>query len=250
MMESLKAGPDVVQPRIQSVARAVRVLEVIAKSTEGLTAVEIAAELNLNRATVYHLVHTLGSVGYVVQGPERRFRLALGLGRLVEGFERQVTSTDFLPLVRALADKTGETAYVAARQGSRFVLLCSVPGHHPVGVATSDVGPIEAGHARASGKLLLALAPEEVRDAYLAVHPLTRFTDATITDDAVLRAELAEIVEAGYATEEGEHSTGVSCIAVPLASGPYALALSAPHDRFRTNFAEYLAVARALASGA
>ena len=250
MMESPGGEKGIVQPRIQSVARAVRVLEAIAKSTEGLTAVEIAAELSLNRATVYHLVHTLGSVGYVVQGPERRFRLAVGLGRLVEGFERQVTSTDFLPLVRALSEKTGETTYVAARQGARFVLLCSVPGHHPVGVAMSDIGPIEAVHARASGKLLLALAPEELRDDYLAAHPLTRVTDSTITDGAVLRAELAAIAEAGYATDEGEYSAGVSCMAVPLADGPYALALSAPHDRFRTNFADYLAVAMAIASRA
>lgn len=249
-MELPAAETGEVQPRIQSVARAVRVLEAIAKSTDGLTAVEIAAELTLNRATVYHLVHTLGSVGYVVQGPERRFRLAVGLGRLIEGFERQVTSTDFLPLVRELSDKTGETAYVAARQGTRLVLLCSVPGHHPVGVATSDIGPIEAGHARASGKLLLALAPQDVRDAYLAAHPLTRVTDATITQDAALLAEFATITEAGYATDKGEYSTGVSCLAVPLADGPYALALSAPHERFQTNFTEYLVTALALAARA
>ena len=47
------------------------------------------------------------------------------------------------------------------------------PGHHPVGVASSSIGPIDEGHARASGKLLLALAPDEAREAYLAAHPLT-----------------------------------------------------------------------------
>src|SRR5262245_51135681 len=168
-------------PRVQSVARATDILNVIAGSPDGVTAHEITQTLGLNRATVYHLLHTLGAVGYVTQGPERRYRIGLGVGALVAAFERQAVPGGFLPLARELAARTGETAYIAMRQRDQLLLLASVPGHHPVGVASSPIGPIAEGHARASGKLLLALAPDEERDSYLATHPLKRLTAATIT---------------------------------------------------------------------
>lgn len=236
-------------PRIQSVARAVRVLEAIAASPGGLTASEISTVVELNRATAYHLLHTLASVGYVVSGSGRRYRLAMGLGVLVAGFERQVLPQDFTPMARALAARTGETAYVAARQGARLVLLCSVPGHHAVGVAMSPPGPILEGHARASGKLLLALAPGAVRDEYLAANPLQKLTSSTVVDARALEAEFEGIRERNYATDESEYYVGVSCIAVPAAGGSTALVLSAPHERFVEHFEEYLAAAQAASLG-
>ena len=146
------------------------------------------------------------------------------------------------PLARALAQRTGETAYVAAREGPRLVLLCSVPGHHHVSVANSPIGSIEHGHARASGKLLLALAPEDARERYLAANPLARLTSRTITSRGELLAQLDRIREAGNSTELEELHEGVCCFAAPLARGaaPYALALSAPKERFQAHRDEYL----------
>jgi DNA-binding IclR family transcriptional regulator len=236
------------EPRIQSVARAARILEAIATSPDGLTAAEITDAVGVNRSTVYHLIQTLTSVGYVTAGPRRRYRLAIGLGVLVEGFERQVLPQDFLPLARSLAAATGETAYVAVRRGARLFLLCSVPGHHAVGVATSSPGPIVEGHARASGKLLLAHAPRQVLDEYLSTHPLVPVTSRTILDRDRLLAQLDEIARSGYATDEGEYLDGVSCLAVISKNPSTALVLSAPHDRFREHFDGYLAAAQQVAT--
>jgi IclR family transcriptional regulator, acetate operon repressor len=232
-------------PRVQSVARATDILNMIAASPEGATAQEISRALGLKRATVYHLLHTLGSAGYVTQGPERRYRIGLGVGSLVAAFERQVVPGGFFPLARELAAQTGETAYVAMRQRDQMMLLCSVPGHHTVGVAVSPIGPIEEGHARASGKLLLALAPEEVRDAYLATHPLKRITSSTITRKDALLNELDRIRADGYATDVEEFIQGVACVAAPIGTGASALVivLSAPLDRFDAQREAYVAAA-------
>jgi IclR family transcriptional regulator, acetate operon repressor len=117
-----------------------------------------------------------------------------------------------------------------------------VPGHHHVSVANSPIGPIEHGHARASAKLLLALAPEDARERYLAANPLARLTRRTITSRGELLAEFERIRQAGYSTDLEEFHEGVCCFAAPLARGaaPYAIALSAPKERFESNRDEYL----------
>jgi IclR family transcriptional regulator, acetate operon repressor len=244
----MPAGPTTPAkpPRVQSVARATDILNAIAGSPDGATAQELTRALGLNRATVYHLLHTLGAAGYVMQGPERRYRIGLGVGSLVAAFERQVVPGGFLPLARRLASRTGETAYIAMRQRDQLQLLASVPGHHPVGVASSPIGPIEEGHARASGKLLLALAPDESREAYLATHPLTRFTASTITSRAELLEALEQIRADGYAIDHEEFTVGVACVAAPIGTGAssLAVALSAPRDRFEANRDAYVAAAR------
>jgi IclR family transcriptional regulator, acetate operon repressor len=248
--ESTVAAPTAAKPRIQSVARAAAILNEIAHSPTGLTAQELSTATGLSRATTYHLVQTLAAVGYVAAGADHRYRLSIGVGAIVEGFDRHVVPEDFLPLARALAQRTGETAYVAAREGPQLVLLCSVPGHHPVSVANSPIGQIEHGHARASAKLLLALAPDDARERYLAANPLTRLTSRTITSRGELLAEFGRIRDAGYSTDLEEFHNGVCCFAAPLARGaaPYALALSAPKERFEANRDEYLAAVLRTAS--
>jgi IclR family transcriptional regulator, acetate operon repressor len=240
--ESMAETPAAVKPRIQSVARAASLLNAIARSPAGLTAQELSVTTGLSRATTYHLVQTLVAVGYIAAGPGHRYRLAVGVSPLVEAFSRHVVPQDLVPLARLLAQRTGETAYVAARDGSDLVLVCSVPGHHQVSVSNSPVGPIEHGHARASGKLLLALAPDDARERYLAANPLTRMTKGTITSRDELLKELARIREAGWACDLEEYHDGVCCFAAPLAGGaaPYALVLSAPKARFEIHRQEYL----------
>jgi IclR family transcriptional regulator, acetate operon repressor len=169
---------------------------------------------------------------------------------LVEAFGRHVVPQDLVPLARSLAQRTGETAYVAARNGPELVLLSSVPGYHPVSVSNSPVGPIDHGHARASGKLLLALAPDDARERYLAANPLKRMTRATITTRGELLKEFDRIRAAGWACDVEEFHDGVCCLAAPLAGGaaPYALVLSAPKARFEAHRDEYLDAVRRTAA--
>jgi DNA-binding IclR family transcriptional regulator len=71
-------------------------------------------------------------------------------------------------------------------------------------------------HCTASGKALLANAPDERREAILTSVPLTRLTDNTITDFDELRAELRTIRTQGEAVDREECYDGVQCVAVPV----------------------------------
>jgi IclR family acetate operon transcriptional repressor len=229
--------------RVQSVARAVAVLMEVAASPAGLTVKEISEALGISRPTVYHLVHTLASEGLLSKGDRRRHRLGLRVGALAEAFRRQLAPPDYLlPHVRSLAAVTSEAAYAAGWRDGEIVLFVRVPGRHAVTVSEINMGLAGDAHARASGKVLLAFAPPDVRADYLATHPLRPRTANTIVDPQEFEHELQRIRELGYAVDQEEFIEGVGCIAAPLAGGafPYAIALSAPTDRLRANFDRYL----------
>jgi IclR family acetate operon transcriptional repressor len=111
-----------------------------------------------------------------------------------------------------------------------------------VSVSEINMGLVGDAHARASGKVLLAFAPPDLRSEYLATHPLRSRTANTIVDPGEFEVELQRIRELGYAVDREEFIQGVSCLAAPLEGGAfsYAIALSAPTDRFRENFDRYL----------
>jgi DNA-binding IclR family transcriptional regulator len=91
-------------------------------------------------------------------------------------------------------------------------------------------------HARAAGKLLLALAAPGIRAGYLANHPLEPLTDRTITSPAELDAEFDRIRERGYAIDEEEFAAGVACVAAPILVSGFpigAYSVSVPFARFR-----------------
>jgi DNA-binding IclR family transcriptional regulator len=128
-----------------------------------------------------------------------------------------------------------------------------VEGSRAVRVPDIHIGSYAHAHARAAGKLLLALAPPAQRDAYLALHPPTRLTAKTITNPAALNAELERIVAAQYATDNEEFADGLACLSVAILEGGAvlaALSVAAPSQRFRAERQFLLRAARHAAAQA
>lgn len=241
-------------PRIQSVERASRLLLWIAAQHDGATASDAARAAGLALPTTYHLLSTLVAVGLLAKDSRRRYALGPRAAVIAEAHQRGDRVPEYLlaPL-RALAAETGETAYVAGWRGTEIRAWASVGGTSALRVAEVQSGPYRDAHARATGKLLLALASDEVRSAYLAVNPLQRITERTICDPAALERELASIRERGIATDEEEFIPGVSCVAAPLVEDGVVVAaytVSAPTERFRRRQQPLVAAVRAAAQRA
>jgi IclR family acetate operon transcriptional repressor len=214
----------------------------IAQSERGLTTKEISEQVGIGRQATYHLLHTLAATGMVSRDDRNRFVLGLQVGTLAEGFARQLAPAERLaPVVRVLAQETGEMSYASGWWEGEIVTLTFARGTNPVQAVEVPQGYAGDAHARASGKLLLALATDAIRDSYLSRHRLDRRTANTITQRAALEKEFAAIRDAGYATDREEFALGLSCIAVPFASGsPFVLAVSGPSDRVAARHHKYL----------
>lgn len=229
---------------IRSVARASRIIILLGEHPDGRTAKEVADELGLPLPTAYHLLGTLVAEGLAAKDSRRRYRLGPALGPIADAFVRRFSPPEYLvgPL-HWLADESGETAYIGSWRHDRIVVLATVEGANAVRVSGAHLGYVEAAHARASGKLLLAFAPEEVRTAYLALNPLVPVTERTIVDADAFERELVRVRKQGYAVDEEEFREGVACVAAPVVESGRAVAaysLSAPAERFTRRRAELI----------
>jgi len=191
-MPRQKSTEDPVKPRVQTAARTVAILQAVGRAGgDGITAKQLSEELGLPRQVVYHLVHTLVQVKMLRRARGTNLVLGIGVAALAHGFHMQMSSSGFLArCAKAAADATGETAYVSGWLDGEIVVLATARGSAPIQAAEVPQGTTGFAHARASGKLLLAMCPAEEIDAYLASHRLQSRTANTITRAAALRAEL------------------------------------------------------------
>jgi IclR family transcriptional regulator, acetate operon repressor len=236
---------------IRSAVRVSRILAHVAEQPGGSSAKELAAALDLSLPTAYHLLGTLVAEGLLAKDGQRRYRLGPMAGRIADAYARQFAPPEHLvqPLHR-LAAATSETAYLATWRAGRVAVLASVEGQNAVRVSGVRLGFADAAHARASGKALLAFAPEAARRTYLVANPLVAVTPRTIVDPHEFELELERIRLRGYAVDEEEFREGVACAAAPLLDGGRAVAafsISAPTERFRQNRDEL--VAQVIAAG-
>jgi len=231
--------------RIRSVARACHVLLWVARQPHGATAKEIAAAHDLALPTTYHLLNTLVDEGMLAKDLHRRYILGRSAAILAEAHLRSKAVPDtLLTGLRDLARRTEETAYLADWGEYDIRVLASVEGRQLVRVAEVGGGTYEHGHARANGKVLLAYASPEVREAYLRTHPLVPVTKNTISDPRRFEQELEQVRQRGYAYDHEEFAPGLCCVGAPLLMNGHiiaALGLSVPAERFEERRAELTA---------
>lgn len=132
-------------------------------------------------------------------------------GRLHHELVRQSSS-----LIQELSARTGQTAILSALHDFCGVCLFRAESSQPIRLI-SEIGRELPLHAGATGKVLLAFAPQALRERLLS-GTLRRFTPYTVTDPEVLRRQLSEICEEGYAFTREEVDPGACALGVPLRS--------------------------------
>lgn len=237
---------------VQSVDRAVSVLEILARHGEaGVT--EIADELDVHKSTAFRLLGVLENRGLVAQAQERgKYFLGAGVLRLAGAAAvRLDISQEGVPVCRELADELGETANIAVLDDDAAVNIMQARGTASV-TAQNWLGRRTPLHATSSGKVLLAHMSPTLREGLLA-RSLPRFTARTITGASVLRGELEAVIGQGYAVTIEELELGLTAAAAPVRAHDgkviAAISVSGPIYRLPPDRLPELAK-RAVAAGA
>jgi len=201
----------------QSVLKALKILDTLGESDQGVSLSELANLLGFPTSTTHRLLKTLESQGYV-EKDSISGRYAVGSKVLY----LQIASTNRLRLVRAafphlrvLTHVTDETANLSTLSDGRVVYLESVAVDRAIGLYAPP-GSIAPAYCTAMGKVLLSNLGEIELHQWLAEHELTAVTANTVTNSAVLKTQLLEIRNQGYAIDNEEWVEGVRCVAAPI----------------------------------
>jgi IclR family transcriptional regulator, acetate operon repressor len=201
---------------IQSVDRALYLLETIAEAGGEATLTELATRTGLNISTCHHLLATLIQRGFAAKVPGRRL---YALGARILYLCHTCLQVDLprraQPYLENINRVTGETVHLAALQGDNIVTLAVRDARHAVRVETGKVGKVEAPHATSVGKAILAWLPEDEMHRILA-NGMKRYTEKTITDFPALLESLRVVRRSGVAIDREEFLPGVICVGAAI----------------------------------
>jgi DNA-binding IclR family transcriptional regulator len=237
---------------VQSVGRAVRILELVAEHPGQLGVTELGRRLGVHKATAFRLVTTLAAGGLLERDPATdKYRPGFGLVRLAT---TALADLDVVrqarPVLEGLAEDTQETVNLAVLDGLEVVNIDQVAGGHAV-LNVNWVGKRTPLHCTSNGKILLAHLPEEQREAVLAA-PLDRRTPKTIGDPRILRTQLHQARRRGYAYTVEELETGLNAVAAPVrgTDGEVVAAVSVAGPAYRVTPRRIPELARAVKDAA
>lgn len=213
---------------VAAVDEALNLLGLIARAPD-LGVTELAKRSGNTKARTFRLMTTLELRGLVHKHPEAAtYRLGYQMLALGIAAQEQVSLVRVAALaMRELGEQCNENIHLRVRDGLESIAIARWESSHSVRVHT-EIGSRSPLHAGASSKLLLAHAPEDVRDSMFSLDR-ERFTPNTIVSRPKLQQELERIREQGYATSFGERSVDVVAVAVPVhdVSGGVVAALGA-----------------------
>lgn len=198
------------------------------------TAVELAQRMDMPRSTIYRYLGSLKNSKMVVEQGEGLFKLGPKIQLLANVAK---SSTSFLEVAREemlkLSERFNETVLFNELVDFDIATLERMESRQRIRLMSTR-GSLLPWPATPSSKLFLAYAPPEKLEEFWSVSSPIAYTPHTIVDKAALLAELADIVQQGYAYSDEERDEGVVGVAVPVLTGSvcrYCLSMVAPKFR-------------------
>ncbi len=222
--------------QVQSLVRALSLLNRLATADEGYALTELAQQVGLASSTAHRLLTTLEQERYVHFDPERRL-WSVGVQAFVAGsafLKTRSLVASARPTMRALMEESGETVNLAVEDQSEAIYLAQVECRQMMR-AFARPGARVPLHCSSVGKALLSAGEEAALAKILHRQGLPRVTVKTIATAAALRADLARARERGYAVDDEEHAVGLRCVAAVIfnetAEAVAAVSISGPMAR-------------------
>lgn len=204
----------------QSLNRGLAILEYFTPERPQLGIAEIADCLGMSRPTTHRYVTTMAALGFLEQGPSRKYRLGLrvtdlGMSALNSMGLREHSRA---PLMK-LRQQAGYTASVAILYGSEILYVDRARsfrrGQNEIDHNIRLASRLPA-YCTSMGKVLLASLSEPDQRELIGSMTLKRCGPNTITSKKALREELNRVHDAGMAVNNEESSAGLIAIAAPL----------------------------------
>lgn len=200
---------------VKSAARVLDLLELLSLEDAAIGVTAVAERMRIPKSSAQGLLMTLVSRGYAVrEGAD--YRLATELrGTWIGGLRGRLLHVA-RPVMRRMADDSGESAFLSVLQGEAQVrYLAKEVSTHEVRYDAS-LEPLRPAHATSSGLAILAFSSADVQTAFFAGRHFEAVTPATVIDPAALRKTLAQVRRDGFAEIRDANVVGASGVSAPV----------------------------------
>lgn len=199
--------------RIQSIERAIGILNLFRKNKSSLSLAEISSAMGIAKTTVHTIVKTLEYNGFLHQDiHNKKYSLGFSLFELgtIQAANLVINRHASKPM-HALANDTNAGCRLAIWDADTVFITMTV---FPMGQDTQfrQLGPRLPAYCTALGKTMLSHMPDKKLELYFENTPLSAYTSHTILDQKALRKELLESRKRGYAISNREillHQVGI-----------------------------------------
>lgn len=230
-------------PIIQSVERALKILDLFDERDRELTITEISKRMNLHKSTVHSLLKTLQLQRYIAQN-EDTGKYSLGF-KLFERGSLVIGQLDLRDIARKhleeLSARTNLTVHLVVLDGQEGVYIDKVEGSG-VTVVYSKVGRRVPLHTSAVGKSLVVTKSDQELNKLLEGYEYTTPTEKSIRSKEEFLSAIEQARMAGYSVDNEENEPGIICMAVPIKdySGKViaAISMSMPASKMNAELLE------------
>jgi DNA-binding IclR family transcriptional regulator len=201
-------------------ARVLAILRCLGERPAGARLGDVAAAVDAPKSSVHRALAALVTSGFARQDADGVYHLGFDLLQLVFGYqEAQQSSLTVEPVLRRLADATGETTHYGVLVGADIVYQAKVSPTRKTFQMSSVIGGGNPAYRTGLGKALLMHRLRDlgaVQDYVAQYGPLPAKTAHTLTTAELLDAAFREGRERGFAMDLQENDLGIVCIAFPL----------------------------------
>ena len=198
---------------VQSVERALSIIEEISKYERGLRITDISNKLDLHISTTHRLLNTLIHMGYVQQDEEtNKYELTL---KLFEIGNRKLTNMDILDVAKPYAEELmkdiNEVVHIVVRDGNEIVYIDKVEANNVISMS-SNIGKRSPMYCTSVGKAILAELSIHETNEILDRTDYIKYTEHTLANKQEVLNEIIEVQKKGYAVDNEENEIGVRCV--------------------------------------
>ena len=204
---------------IQSVERALTLLNALSDYPSGIKITRLADLVGLTKSTTHRLLSTLINLKYVMKDEETdRYKLGFQIINLSRNqLSNMNVITSAKPSLQKLAQDVNETVHLCIEDNGEIMYVDKIESNRAVRMF-SQIGSRAPMYSTGIGKVLLSGMTEARLEETISKIDFVPITKTTITTKEELIAEIKKVKKYGYALDNGENEEGLRCIAAPIYS--------------------------------
>lgn len=199
-----------------SITRVLEILDTLAQSPYPLSPADLAIALDIPKPSIHRLLNTLDKEGYVQLDSYGGFTVGNKIHNLILNVWKSAPlKIERMSILEQLSNTIGETCGIAVMYDNHMAYTDRVQTNWPLQIYL-PVGSKVPLWCTSSGKLFLSGLEQEQRNRILRSLPIEKMTNNTIIDLPQLNANLDQIAQQQFSTDNEEFIAGMVAMSVPI----------------------------------